>query len=864
MSDRPESRCLSLVREYIKAHPELFDNLSDQRIREYAFMLDAKRADLLTKASFANEVDKLVEVDIKRAQAQLRAQKAIDAATRAQARRWIKDPANGDFVEAMRDFVEGGALKPVAGGRLDVRGVQGALKSKYMGLWRRMTDKYRDDVLRGTYQREIYQSLDAIQQGIERPEGVPQEAWDIAQAVHTLQKAMFNDKKAFNSFLVARGDYLTKQNHFREKVIGDGSAEARARWINDAMTAFGDKSFPELSMNEKAAKFEAVFDRIEAGTWGSVVDDANSHLFVEGSSMGANIVRRQAQHRQLVARDWEAAYQYDQKYGHGNIERSMLAMMDRTAKEVPIIEKFTPNPHQFWHDLKNDVRNSLPREDQVRFDSAVPKLDAGFRTAMGYTNAPARNGYAKAAQMGLTTEWLAKAGGSFLRSFPDSALAAGAVRTLNGKTVFENTFDILGNYFTNFVSTEARHEALETVRVWAHTAHSEMFRNVGSDAQKPGMLADLGNKYGIVNLMNRHIEAAKSATGTVVLRELGKVSHLKFDALSERWQKGLKSFGIGADEWILVRRGAEDAPGVGKMLTPEAVENLPDEVVGQYLRAKGAVPDSVETIPKAILDQTRLRLGMRVSAMVNRFADIGSTSMGTRQLAFMTQGRDINDGWGAAYRLFGQFKSAAVTASDTYRMVWNSGAGSKADVSGVAQMAAMGMFLWSVGEYAKQALEGKTPEAPLTPSFLARAFVGSGAGGLFGDSIVQAMQRDGSYNMAVGFSQSLMGPAPGSAVEAGLLAADYGKKSVERGLPKYPNAQLARAVTNQIPMQNLFYTKAAFHYLFINGLKEFMGPGYLGTLEKHTRETPGLLDDRQRYFMMRPMESPQWQRNLLR
>lgn len=857
-----QKTCLQKLREWVK---ESGLRISDSRLNEFAHILDQKRADLLTKPQFAEAVQKLVQEDLDKFYARQAAADVIAIAAREKAVKIVKDKAFGaTAVENMRSWLAGGSLKVGDSVNIDPARVEATIRADLLKLWRRGIEPFKDVAAHGALNREIYQELDAIQRGNPLGQSGSSHALEIAKVINAVQTKILNLKKAYNPFMEKAEDYLIKRFHDRTKV----SAVPQEEWVSDAMKAFGEKSFPELSGNEKEKVFQSIYDRIKDGSFGSVMDDSASDKFITVAGAGGNIMKRMARARSLVADDWRAAFDYNQKYGYGSVEQTLQKVIAGASRDIGLMEKFGPNPKGMYEGVYARVHSTASQEEKLALEGSKKSLDRLFDAASGTLDAPARGQLAKWSQGLMTLQYLAKNGSAFFRSMPDTAIAAGMIRGLNGKTVFENAFDIAGEYSKFLTNPESRKTALEDLWMFSHSALRSMAREFGHPDNGAGFIGKMAEAYGPLTLLPLHIESMRAAVGTVISRQLARMADTAHENLPDTWKQGLLRYGIREPEWNTLRQAVQDWGSLKDgtpiqkftMLNSDGVDRLPDEVISKYLKQSGQRDLNAS---KDTIELGRKQLGYKLGTLINDHADYGSTTPGTRQRAFMYLGTDMNDPAGIALRMMWQFKSAALTTSDAFRRIYFSGAGLKGDWSGVAQTMAMSMFLWSMGEYSLQALQGKTPEDPRTPSFIAKAVAGSGGLGIMGDIMANEATKQGIFNAKDAILSNLLGPTLGSLAEGAAIGTEYVKsaaRSYQNQPAKAPNAAAAKWALSNVPGQNLWAARGAFNFYFANGLKEFLGPGYLGNLESRTNQTPGLLDDRQRYFVGRPLNSPVWPR----
>jgi hypothetical protein len=113
------------------------------------------------------------------------------------------------------------------------------------------------------------------------------------------------------------------------------------------------------------------------------------------------------------------------------------------------------------------------------------------------------------------------------------------------------------------------------------------------------------------------------------------------------------------------------------------------------------------------------------------------------------------------------------------------------------------------------------------PSTLMAAMLQGGALGLYGDFLFGTKTRHGQS-----FLESASGPVLGS---AGQLFKIY--ESARDGDPN--GGLMLDFALNNTPFINLFYTRPALDFLFINELREAVRPGYLERQRKRLKQERG-------------------------
>ncbi len=112
--------------------------------------------------------------------------------------------------------------------------------------------------------------------------------------------------------------------------------------------------------------------------------------------------------------------------------------------------------------------------------------------------------------------------------------------------------------------------------------------------------------------------------------------------------------------------------------------------------------------------------------------------------------------------------------------------------------------------------KGEAPPNPLDAKTLTEAMIRSGAGGMIGDTVHGMM-----YNkeIATGAAKVLVGPVLSQAWPVGNMVSDAIK-----GKPIGPEA--TDFALKQIPGNNLFWSKAAVNYLFLDEIRNAVDPSF--------------------------------------
>jgi len=298
--------------------------------------------------------------------------------------------------------------------------------------------------------------------------------------------------------------------------------------------------------------------------------------------------------------------------------------------------------------------------------------------------------------------------------------------------------------------------------------------------------------------------------------------------------------------------------GVGPAELHGHLSYLPETMTAESLYSNLG-QGSITRLPNYLTD-----LIMKTGAIINDQVAMATTSPGAKERSIMYGRQDINTWRGALWRALWQFKSSTVKAFDTVsRSYYSNPSKPDGDLTKVAQFVLLSTGLYTMQDQFENIVTGKTPEDPATPGYALKALVASGASSVIGDTLITELNENTGVR---GMGAGLLRSAIPSVTRASDLVATLGiaVKSMFSEDTEFPSGEVGRQITQNIPFQNVWWSKALLHFYLLNGVRESFGPGFLGTLERNISKKPGLFDERQQYFMFKPTESPQWLTELYR
>lgn len=841
--------CLIKIKNYVK-ESGLSENISNTRIEYFAKRLEAISADSLTPTEFNKKAKALITETMARESAQQRASTAQSIYRRemnlrdlqANTEKWASDkkgPSSKDApTEAFRVLQQGGSLIPGQGTNMSTPVMADSIRKDLLRLFNSALDKIqglKDAAQSGALDKDALIELASIDNKTEGMTTKNTAAREYAKVLKIVRDRILERKQAINPYMESAEGYLWKQMHDRTRITEMG----KEAWTQLIMSNAGEKSFPELSLQEKKLRFGDMYDKIQQGKWGNAAYEGEPY------GRGKNVAKGQATSRQIQFNSPKSFADYNALAGPKTLFDGLMKITNNASNDIALMEKWGPNPEAGRMDTLSKFQKSLDGEQLEQFKRDKPLLDRQWSVVKGSQNAPAYSNAAKVAQGAMSLQYLVHGGFSSFRSPQDIGMAASLLHSLDQSGMVGHAAEVASNFAKGMASSEFRNTQLERLGLFSKSMQRELVRELGSVNSPPGMLSSLAQGMGTLNLHTRIVDAMSASIGHVLTNMLGDISGMRFSELPDSWKQGLARYGFDEHKWDIARLGIEMIEGKNH-LTPEGIQNLPDVAVENYLRKSGQFTGEKSPSQK-MMNRGRDQLQLSLGTMVNEHAQLSSARTDVRQRDFLWGDTTINDKMGMLRRVLSEFKAASLVQNDVARRAYYSGTSPKGDLSSVAKLVAINAMLFGIGDAAKNIASGKTPEDPKSLNYLGKVVLGSGAGGIYLDTLVNAMNEDSIKDKSYEALKSTAGPIIGAGVE-GIMT---GAQALTQGKGAAKGA-VQWGLGNLVPYQNLPYTKAIFDYHIAHQLKEMVSPGHKYYVEKRANQKG------QSYFMGRPTSNTFW------
>jgi hypothetical protein len=618
--------------------------------------------------------------------------------------------------------------------------------------------------------------------------------------------------------------YVTRQSHDQLKIAKAGFDA----WKTKILPLLDERTFDDAIDVDKFLK--ASYANLASG----------NHMKATGASdwMGGfkgpgNLAKRISQERVLVFKGPDEWLAYNNEFGRASLYESVLDGLGFAARNTALMRTFGTNPEAaFRADIDRAVELAKKTADIKEINAlGSSMIEAEFNQVSGGVMQHG-NPSAAAINGGIRSLIsMAKLGGVVLSSIPDIAVRASVLRH-NGVNLFEGYKNSLDSLFGNFKGSGKR-EVGDLLNVGTQGVLGNVYERFHATDSVPGTLNRLSSIFFKATGLTWWTDAMSRGMGVMLSRnmaiQIGKgVDYANLDPLL---RTTLGRYGISEQAWGALRNAELHQADGQTFLTPDAVDDLADDVIRGYLGKADASTRAV--------DEARENLKTSLSAYYADQVREAMTFAGAKERALTTFGSSAGTPLGEAVRYIMQFKQFPITYAVKH-LGRELNRGDTVNAGGLAHLivgtTALGYVSMTAKEYDK-GLNPRDPDDAAGWAKLAMASMQQGGGaGIYGDFLLGNTNRFGG-----GIVGTLAGPA------AGLLEQYVGVLQAARDGDD-PRAKGVKAVVGSTPFANIFYTRLALDHLILNSTMESLNPGYLRRYERQVEK------DNSQTFWLPPSE----------
>lgn len=723
-----------------------------------------------------------------------------------------------------------GTSKGVENGRNSVAALNLAYEAKFIGGLFSEIQANRPHVI--ALMRDQKFDADIMREMVELREGgkpgITQnaDAQYVAKTLATYAEMSRNELNRLGASIGKLDGWAGAQTHDEIKMLAAG----KDAWIKDILPLLDyRKTFPDAtSLKEVEGILGDVFDTIITGFPNKVSAKEKGQRVNP-----ANLAKSLGKSRVLHFRDADAAIAYRDAFGHGTTVSGIVDHLRRASRAAANMETFGPNPEFMFGSLVESQKRRIKedtsiddtaKQQQIReLDSAA--LGHAFDIATGMINQPGNVKGAKIAADIRAVQSMAKLGGAVISSMSDTVVS-GIASMFRGSGFMKGFIaQVKGT-----MRGRPKGEQAEIAYLLGEGFDGIIGHIVSPAAAVDGPVGRLSKMLETFFRWNRlswWTDVQRATAARTISAEMGMRAKVGFDDLPPAYRHVLGLHGIDATKWEAIRKaGVREANG-NSYITPDRARLLSDDdVIGMGMTPDDARRDLEMTLHRFFADETSYAV-IETDARSRR-----TTTWGTRPGTLA----------GEAVRFAMQFKGFPIAFA---QRTWGRALfGHAKGTSGLVKAQHIGALIagMTMAGYAamtmKDLLRGYwPPRDPADPKTWMAAFVQGGAAGIYGDYLFGQVSRFGS-----GVLETTAGPTIGTAadaIELLLKSRDALAGKITGDEAKAPYADALNLALGNTPFVNLFYTRPALDFLFLDSLRDAVSPGYIRRREKRRKTDYG-------------------------
>lgn len=603
-------------------------------------------------------------------------------------------------------------------------------------------------------------------------------------------------------------DWHMPQNHSQLKVAKAG----QEAWLKDMASWYNPKRYTK---EDGSYMTPEEIQTILKNSWTSIATGGANKIEPGRITGRGMLAKAHADERVIHFKDADSYMAYQEKYGASDPYSVMMHHIKRLSGDIATLEKLGPNSDlqfKYWLDksVKEDTEAAPTKMGKISRDAE------STQNLYDYISGKTKPIANKRIAAGFDTlrNWMiaTRLGSAFITSITDNATMhlTAAVNNMSHAQLMRNQLATLD--LTNKDELRmARRAGLSL-----NTLVGDMNR-WGNDNLGVTFSSKMANLTLKASLLNAATEARRRAFGVTMYGSIGNsVKNAEFlKNLDEGDRRILESKGVTNADYNVWRQAELEDWGNGNdnMLTPEAIYSIPDE----KLIAMGD--------PKTLRREAALKLLGTVDEEIN----MAVVEPGARERSMTTMGLQRGTWKGEITRSFFLFKSFPISMIMKH---WARALGQDTKASKAAYLGAFIAGTTLLGAAASQVsnlVAGRDPQDMTKGKFWASALLKGGSLGVYGDFLFSTNTSYGNSPLATlagpvaGYTEDLIGLTQGT-----LMKAAKGEKS-------HVGADAVKFIKSNIPLQNLWYTKAITDRLIFNQLQEMVSPGYMRRIEQRAR-----------------------------
>lgn len=623
-------------------------------------------------------------------------------------------------------------------------------------------------------------------------------------------------------------NYGIPQSHSHFKVINEG----QDGWVNYTFPLIDRSKYRHEStgklMNDAEVKgvLKAVYNTIASE--GHNKASVQAHLVQSETDLpvGINMQALHQHHREVHFKDADAWVKYQEDFGEVNFHDLLSNHIRRMSTEIGMMQTFGSNPEKLVKQLGHDLLNKMMQDPKyVKEHRKIQKQAALINKHYDELAGQALPIDSNLAQVGgMLRSWTVatKMGSAFITAFSDQATMKLASE-MHGIAYTK----VFGKHLKQFTNKEDRDFAI-SIGLGVREMTNALVRFGDDDlASASTKLAKANtNTRKLANAVIRasglnHITAsAKRAFGVSLMHHISNLnSTKKWAELGPKDKKMLEGGGIKEQDWNALQLVTRtEAPTGEKLITNQDIFKMSDDVILNYYNF-----DKTGYIAQDLADHAfKLKEQLANKYMNNIYTETNAAvlEVGTRETTMMGLGRERGTVANELTRFFWQFKQfplAMITRQWTRAMAQGT---PQEKFVYLAKLFAYTTFMGAIVAQVQNLTQGKDLDDPTTLDFYMKSIVKGGSASFLADAI--SATSDPTERSVKDF---IIPAAFKDVMSVGTMVSGAGEAYLSERDSSY-GAEAINVAKNNIPFQNVWYSRLVFDRLVIAELQELFDEGY--------------------------------------
>ena len=660
--------------------------------------------------------------------------------------------------------------------------------------------------------------------------GKPSGDAEIAGLAKSVQDTLEQLRLHYNRYggdIKKLANYGIPQSHSHYKVIQAG----QDAWIKYTLpmtdrSKYRHENGSLMSEAEVADVLKAVYQTIASEGHNKASVQNRAVASESDLPVGMNMQNLHQHHREVHFKDADAWVKYQEDFGEVNFHDLLSNHIRRMSTEIGMMQTFGSNPEklvkQLGHDLLNNMMQDPKYVKEHRKIQKQAKLINKHYDELAGQALPIDSNLAQVG--GMLRSWTVstKLGSAFLTSFSDQATMKLASE-MHGIAYTK----VFGKHVKQFFNKENRDFAI-SIGLGVREMTNSLVRFGDTDiASASTKIAKANtNARKVANAVIRssglsHITAsAKRAFGSSLMHHVSNLNSVKaWDQLGPKDKKMLEGGGIKEDDWTLLKQiDRTEAPSGEKLVTNKDIFNASDDLFLDFHQFDRTGYSAQELADHAF--RLKEQFANKYMNYIYTETNAAVLEVGSREQVFMGLNSERGTVTNELTKFFWQFKSFGVSM---FMRQWQRGIAQGTPQEKFVYFAKLFAYTTVMGGLVAQIqnlTQGKDLDDPTTLDFYLKSIVKGGGASFLADAI--SATSDPTERSVKDF---IIPAAFKDVMSVGTMVSGAGTAYLSERESSY-GAEAVNTVKNNIPFQNVWYSRLIFDRLVIAELQEVFDEGY--------------------------------------